>query len=297
MDSTDVNDILTFMSVVDTGSFVAGGKARGLSRSAAGKAVTRLEKRYSVRLLNRTTRALGLTEDGQGLYEHGRLILAAMETAERGIGSGAGSPRGVLRLTVPDAFGRRHVLPVAHRYLAAWPDVQLEMSFSDQVSSLVEEGFDLAIRIGVTDPSPGLVIRTLMRDELMLCAAPSYLTRKGEPASVEHLTRHDLLSHARHNARLNWRLQEPDGTHMVAQGHSRLRLDSGEALREAALAGMGIALLPAFLVDEDIAAGRLHRLLATASAGSIPVIALYPHKRHLEAKVRQFIDMLAAALA
>lgn len=297
MDASDVNDILTFMSVVETGSFVAGGRARGLSRSAAGKAVARLETRLSVRLLDRTTRALRLTDDGRTLLRHAETLRAAMDAAERSVAREDGDPRGTLRLTVPDAFGRRHILPSVRRFLDAWPDVQVEMSVSDRVSSLVEDGFDLAIRIGATDPGAGLIMRTLMQDELILCAAPSYLARIPAPSTPESLGRHDLLFHATHNARLHWRLQAPDGTWTRAQGRSRLRLDSGEALREATLAGMGIALLPAFLVGDDISAGHLTRVLPAVSAGTVQIVALYPHRRLLDPKVRRFIDHLAAELA
>lgn len=297
MDSSDVNDLLIFMAVIEAGSFVAGGKTLGLSRSAAGKAVARLEKRFSVRLLNRSTRALHLTEEGRLLYAHAGAIRDAMDALERRLEPDSGYPRGVLRLAVPDAFGRKLVLPVVGRYLEAWPEVQLEMSFSDRISNIVEDGFDLAIRIGVTDPNPGLISRTIMRDELLLCAAPAYLARKGVPATAEQLSTHELLFHASHNERLNWHLREQDGQWMRAQGRSRLRLDSGEALRDAALAGMGIALLPRFLVGEDITAGRLRHLLPSGSPGSVPIVALYPHKRHLEAKVRRFIDLLVETLS
>lgn len=297
MNSSDVNDILIFMSVLDSGSFVAGGRALGLSRSAAGKAVARLETRFATRLLNRTTRALSLTDDGRSLYAAGQGIREAMDAAERSIGPASGQPRGVLRVTVADAFGRRLVLPVVRHYLEAWPDMQVEMSFSDHVAGIVEDGFDLAIRIGVTDPSPGLISRVILRDPVRLCASPAYLERRGQPASTEHLTRHDLLFHARSNERMTWHLQEADGTSVVAQGRSRLRLDSGEALRDAALAGMGIGLLPGFLVDDDVQAGRLRLLLPSVNAGTVSIVALYPHRRHLEGKVRHFIDMLVAALA
>ncbi len=296
MNAADLNDLLIFMAVVEAGSFVAGGKTLGLSRSAAGKAVARLETRFAARLLNRTTRAVSLTEEGRVLYGQGQSIREAMDAAERSMGQGAALPRGILRLTVPDAFGRRIVLPIARQFLADWTDMQMEISFSDHVANIVEDGFDLAIRIGVTEAPAGFISRTLIRERALLCAAPAYLAAHGEPGTVEQLSTHDLLFHAHHNQRLHWRLEEADGTSVRAMGRSRLRLDNGEALRTAALDGMGIALLPEFLVGEDIAAGRLHRVLPDVDAGMVPIVTLYPHKRLLEPRVRRFLDLLVALL-
>lgn len=297
MNGSEVNDVLLFLSVVESGSFVAGGRAFGLSRSAAGKAIARLEARFAARLLNRTTRALDLTDAGRRLYEHGVAIRGAVDATEALAKGGSGTPRGVLRVTLPDALGRRVMLPLLRRYLDAWPEVQLEVSFSDRVSSLVEEGFDLAIRIDVSSPDRSLVARTLMTEEAVLVAAPAYLESRGRPASIEHLGAHDLLFFASRSERQGWRLREADGTWARAQGRSRLRVDSGAALRDAALAGMGIALLPWCLVEDDVAAGALQRVLPRATAGTVKVVALYPHKRLLEPKVRRLVDLLASALA
>ena len=296
MNASDVNDLLIFTAVADAGSFVAGGRSLGLSRSAAGKAVARLEARFAARLFNRTTRALRLTQAGQELLHHAQAIRAAMDAAERSIGAPGGDPKGVLRLAAPDAFGRRVLLPLAAQFLKQWPDLQLEMSFSDQLTNLVEDGFDLAIRIGVSEPPPGLISRTLLRAPTLLCAAPDYLSRMGTPQNSEQLTRHELLFHASRNERLHWRLEEPDGTVSRAQGRSRMRLDNGEALREAALAGLGITLLPTFLVADDLASGRLLRVLPEVRTSEVPIVALYPHRRHLEPNIRAFIDLLVANL-
>ncbi|MEM9631881.1 MAG: LysR family transcriptional regulator [Pseudomonadota bacterium] len=292
MIGSKVNDILVFLAVVETGSFVAGGKAFGLSRSTAGKAIARLESRYGVRLLNRTTRALDLTEEGRRLYEHGQAIRETIEATDDSLSGDTGVPRGTLRITAPDALGRRLLLPTVYRYLDLWPETQIEMSFSDRVDSVVDEGFDLSIRIGVSPPDQGIIMRTLLQAQVLLCASPSYLDELGRPLSVEQLSRHDLLQFAGRGERQVWHLQEEDGTWVRAQGRIRLRFDSAEALREAALAGMGIALLPRLLVDRDIANGRLEGVLPRVNLGSVPIIALYPHKRLLESRVRHFIDML-----
>ncbi|SFQ67259.1 DNA-binding transcriptional regulator, LysR family [Roseivivax halotolerans] len=208
-----------------------------------------------------------------------------------------GDPRGDLRISAPDALGRRLVLPVVKRFLEKWPEVQVEMSLSDGVTDLVSDGADLAVRIGVSMPNPGLICRTLRQEPLVLCASPTYLSRTNLPTRVEHLSRHALLFHTSQNTRQNWHLKEADGTWVRASGRSRLRLDSGEALREAALADLGVALLPKCIVQGDLADGRLQRVLPEGDTGSVEIMALYPHKRMLEAKVRHFVDMLAADLA
>lgn len=291
-----MNDILVFLSVVETGSFVAGGKALGLSRSTAGKAVARLEEVYGVRLLNRTTRALDLTEEGRSLYEHGQAIRAAMEAADESVAGDPTTPRGMLRITAPDGLGRRLLLPTVYRYLEAWPHTQIEMSFSDRVDSVVEKGFDLSIRIALQSPEQGFVVRTLMRSEALLCAAPSYFETRDRPLNAEHLSRHDLLQFASRHERQPWLLQEEDGTSFRVQGRVRLRCDSGEALREAALAGRGIALLTRIMVGQDITEGRLEQVLPKVTFGAVPIVALYPHRRLLDARVRRFIDMLSEDL-
>lgn len=293
MIGSKVNDILVFLSVVETGSFVAGGKAFGLSRSTAGKAVARLEEGYGARLLNRTTRALDLTEEGRSLYEHGQTIRAAIEAADDSIAGDPGVPRGTLRVTAPDAIGRRLLLPTVRRFLEHWPEMQIEMSFSDRVDSIVEKGFDLSIRVGVHPPDQGFIVRTLLQAQVLLCASPSYFEKRDRPLNVEQLSRHDLLQFASRGERQGWRLQEEDGNWIRAQGRVRLRLDSAEALREAALAGLGIALLPRLLVRTDVAEGRLEHVLPRVNLGTVPIIALYPHKRLLEPRVRRFIDMLS----
>lgn len=296
MIGSKVNDILLFLSVVETGSFVAAGKMFGLSRSTAGKAIARLEEGYGARLLNRSTRALDLTEEGKRLYEHGQAIREAIEAADESIAQDSGVPRGVLRITAPDALGRRLLLPTVRQYLETWPETQIEMSLSDRVDNIIEKGFDLAIRIGVSAPDQGFIARTLMRDEAILCAAPDYFEGRDRPLTVEQLTRHDLLQFASRGERQGWHLQEEDGTRVRAQGQVRLRLDSAEALRAAALDGLGIALLPRLLVGPDIAEGRLERVLPQLRHGQVPILALYPHKRLLEPRVRRFIDMLGEDL-
>ncbi|KYF93374.1 LysR family transcriptional regulator [Sorangium cellulosum] len=292
----NLGDILVFMAVVEEGSFIAGGQAMGLTRSAAGKAVNRLEDRLGVRLLNRTTRALSLTDEGRVFHDRGLQVLAAVDDAEASVAGRSGTPRGLLRLTVPDAFGRLVVLPLLRRYLEAWPDLQVEVSFTDRLADIVEEGFDLAVRIGEAPPDTRLVSRVIARYKAMLCASPSYLAERGEPLSLDALAGHDCLIFSSRNRRQSWRFVGDDGAWVKAQGRSRLRLDSGEALRDAAVAGLGIAFLPDFLVAEDVAAGRLQQVLPDLEAEEVKIVTIYPTRRLLEPRVRRFIDLMVEEL-
>ena len=292
MIGSKVNDILIFLSVVEAGSFVAGGQSFGLSRLAAGKAIARLEKGYGARLLNRTTRSLDLTEEGHGLYDQALGIRDAIAAADASVAGTAGSPSGTLRLAAPDALGRRLVLPTVRRFLDTWPDTKVVMSLSDRIDNLVDTGFDLAIRVGATLPDASFISRVVWKDRPVLCASPAYLDQSGRPTTIEHLTRHDLLRFSSRGERQGWRLREDNGSWVRAQGQVRLSLDSAEALREAAQSGAGIALLPSLLVSDDLEDGRLERVLPDTDCGEAPIVALYPHKRMLEPRVRRFIDLL-----
>ncbi|MCB5200494.1 LysR family transcriptional regulator [Loktanella sp. TSTF-M6] len=297
MADSKVNDILLFMSVAAAGNFASAGRAFGLSRSTAGKAVTRLEDRYGVRLLNRTTRAVSLTEAGQRLFAQGEAIQAAIAEADACLDTVDGIPKGTLRITAPDALGRRIILPVVARFQKTWPDVRFEISFSDTVSRIIEDGFDLAIRVGVTTPDATLISRTLMVEKTVLCASPVYLTNRDAPRNVDQLSSHDLLQFSSVAKRQAWSLQDPSSFPGNVSGRVPLRMDSAEGLRAAALAGMGIALLPMVLVKDDLQAGRLLRVLPDVDCGEVPIIALYPHKKFLEPRVRRFIDALVSDLA
>lgn len=293
MTGSKIQDILVFLAVVEAGSFVVGGRRFGLSRSTAGKAIARLEDRYGARLLNRSTRSMSLTDEGRALYARGEAIRAAVDAADLTLSdTDGGTPRGTLRITAPDALGRKLLLPTLHRYLAAYPEVRCDLSLSDRRGRLIEDGHDLALRIGVTAPDDGLMSRTLRHEPALLCAAPSYLDARGRPATVEHLGPHDLLMFAADGSRQEWRLGTPEEGWTIARGQVRLRIDNAEGLREAALAGMGITLLPRSLVDQDLHSGRLEQVLPKVDSGQVPILVLYPHKRLLEPRVRHFIDML-----
>ncbi|GLT11228.1 LysR family transcriptional regulator [Sulfitobacter porphyrae] len=235
-----------------------------------------------------------MTEEGQRLYKQGLAIQAAIADADMSMAGGEGIPRGTLRIAAPDALGRRLLMPVVRQFQQDWPEVRFEISFSDTLRHIIKEGFDLAVRIGVTLPDTSLISRTLMTDRPVLCASPSYLDGRETPNRIDHLSTHDLLQFSSVGQRQVWVLQDATEFWSNAPGQVTLRLDNAEALREAALAGMGIALLPSTLVKDDLAAGALVRILPDVATGEVPIVALYPHKRFLEPRVRRFIDMLAA---
>ncbi len=296
MTARSLNEIVIFMAVADAGSFARGGRTMGLTGSAASKAVARLEARLGVRLLHRNSRAVSLTSEGERFRESGRAILEAIEEAEASIAVPDGKPRGLLRLSVPDAFGRRVIMPLVSEYLERWPDVRIDIDFSDRPVDLVEEGFDLAIRIGGESAPDGLVARVVGEYPVWICAAPSYLERRGHPPHVEALSEHDCILFRSRTRTQEW-FGQPDGEHgdkLLAYG--RLRMNSAEAIRTAALSGLGIALLPAFLVEDDLSTGHLVRLFPELGVQTVRILCLYPSRRLVDPRVRTFIDDVSAAL-
>lgn len=292
----NLNDILVFVAAVEGGSISAGGEATGLTRSAAGKAITRIESRLGVRLLHRTTRILNLTEEGRTFHEHSLRILETVAQAEASVAGSKGTPRGLLRLTAPQTYGRRIVLPLIQRYLDEWPGIQVEASFADREADIIEEGFDLAIRIGRAISDKQLVSRVIARHRTVMVASPAYLAAHGTPSAIDDLAQHDGLLFSSRGRRQAWSHRQADRTWVKAPVRSRLRLDSGSAIRDAANAGYGIALLPDFLIADDLEAGRLVQVLPEFNSGGIEILAIYPSKRLLEPRVRRFIDLVVSEL-
>lgn len=292
-----LNEIVIFMAVADAGSFARGGRAMGLTGSAASKAVARLEARLGVRLLHRNSRAVSLTSDGERFREGGRHILEAVDEAEASIAAPDGKPRGLLRLSVPDAFGRRVIMPLVSSYLDHHPEVRIDIDFSDRPVDLVEEGFDLAIRIGGESAPDGIVSRVVAEYPVLFCAAPSYLACRGHPGHAEALSEHECILFRSGTRTQEWFGQLGDEHIDKLLAHGRLRMNSAEAIRVAALSGLGIALLPSFLVDDDLSAGYLVRLFPQIGTQTVRILCLYPSRRLVDPRVRTFIDIVSAALS
>ncbi len=292
----DLGALRVFVAIAESGSFSAGGRARGLTRSAAGKAVARLEAHLGTRLFHRTTRRLSLTVDGQRLHERCVQILQDLAEAEASIRQDAPQPTGTLRLTVPEIYGRAVVLPFLSRFLDQWPALDVEVSFTDRIVDLIEEGFDLSIRLGEVAHDSQLIARVVEQAQGGLYASPAYLERFGIPATPGDLARHQRLIYGLSPRPGSWTLAAPDGVPVAIEGGRLFRFDSGEAIREAAIHGMGIAFLPSSLMETDVNAGRLAKLLPNLQGSTLPIQVIYPSRKHLAAKIRQFIDGLVEYL-
>lgn len=297
-----ITDIVAFVRVAEARSFTAAAEQLGLSRSAVGKCVARLEGRLGVRLLHRTTRSVSPTDEGEAFRARCVRILGDLDEAETAMASRSGRPRGRLRLDLPVSFGRLHVLPLVHRFMALWPDVVVNVTFNDRFVDLVEDGVDLAVRIGGEEDSR-LVARVLAPHRLATCATPDYLARHGAPETPDDLGRHSCLAFTHAGRPSDWRFRiGPGGNGGTASGsvravgvHGRFCASNAEALRDAALAGCGIGQLATFLVGEDLRAGRLVPVLAAYAVDGAPVRAVYPTGRHLSPKVRRLIDLIIDA--
>jgi len=286
-----INDIAAFVAAAETGSFVAAARVRAMTRSGIAKSVSRLENRLGVRLFNRTTRSLGLTDSGSAFFERYSEILSDLEDAEFSLSSGYGEPQGMFRLTAPATFGRVMILPLLNQFLNDWPRLRAEASLTDRVNDIIADGFDLAIRIGEMRENTSLIARTIATQRDIVVGSPAYLDGRQPPRAPEDLTQHNCLSYVNAGQHRAWRFSM-SGEVIAIRPKARLALDGGEVLRDAAISGAGLAFLPTYLVNEDIAAGRLREVLADFAAPPIPISAIYPSRRHLAPKVRKFIDLV-----
>ncbi len=288
-----MKDINAFVHVAEAKSFTAAAERIGMSRSAVGKSVLRLEDRLGVRLLQRTTRSVSLTGEGAVFHERCIRILADIDEAEMSMLSHSQAPRGRLRLELPVSFGRLHVLPVVSQFMGKWPEISVNVSFNDRYVDLIDEGVDLAIRLGGSDDSR-LMTRLLAPHRLVTCASPAYLASRGIPQDIEQLADHSCLAFIHGGRPVEWRFNISGQIRSVAI-NGRFSATNAEALRDATLAGYGIARLATFLISDDLYAGRLLPILDDLSSDGPSVRAVYPSSRHLSPKVRAFIDELLSA--
>lgn len=282
--------LAVFARVVQARSFSAAATQLGLSKSAVSKHIARLEEHLNARLLNRTTRRLSLTEVGAAFYERCTKVLAEVEEAEQMVTQLQTEPRGILRLSLPLAFGVLHIAPLLPAFLAQYPQVRVELAFNDPLPDPAATAFDVALRVGgLADSS--LKARRLAPCRYVVCATPAYLDRYGIAQTPGDLERHNcLLDRLRPAA--EWSFQDTDGGQQTVRVNGTVQADNTLALRELALHSAGIALLPTFAVSTDLVAGRLHLLLPDYQPLSSAIHALYPQTRHLTPKVRAFIDFL-----
>jgi len=296
MELNRIGDIAAFVAAVNAGSFTLAAKATGLTRSAVGKSIVRLENQMGVRLLNRTTRRLSLTDEGALMFERSRAVLDDLEELDALMATRRLRPTGTLKLTAPLSLGQRLVLPVLDSFLGKWPELQANVTFSDRFVDIIEEGFDVAIRIGEPKQDTRIITRTLGWQHMVTCAAPAYLARRGTPQHPAQLPGHDTIFFVNAERRRSWRFGTPDGEY-VFEGPGRLNIDSSEAMRASAIAGFGLVNLPRYLFEDALRDGSLVTVLDEFAAPPEPIRVMYPSKRQLSPRVRGFVDVLAEELA
>lgn len=282
-----------FAAVVETGSFAAASDRLDMSRAMTSKYVAHLEEHLGTRLLQRTTRKLTLTESGASYYERCVQILADISEAEEGALHLTEAPRGTLRLTVPVSFGILHMGPVISSYMTHYPDVKVDILVTDRRVDLLEEGLDLAIRIGAL-PESGLVAKKFASDRVVICGSPAYLQRHGTPKTPAELAQHNCLIYSYAATGDEWKMDGPGGQHMVKVSGT-LRATSGDMVKLAALGDVGLICQPLFLCGEDLRNGRLVEVLPEYKSSELGIYAVYPSRKHLSAKVRTFVDFIADA--
>ena len=297
-DNPDLFDGVTvFLEVVRTGGFARAAEELGLTRSAVGKAVARLEGRLGTRLFHRTTRAHSLTEDGQIYHERCLRALHELQSAQAQMESGRSTAAGRLRVTMPVLFGRYCAAPILLQLAREHPELELHLNFTDRHVDLAAEGFDLAIRMGALGAeSEGLRARKLVAFHKVVCAAPAYLAAHGKPQTLADLSHHTLL-HYRHADRVHvWKLLDASGRTAPVALHSRFLLDDLEVIADAAEQGMGLAWLPEWLVRARLDRGVLTEVLADIAGEVMTSYALWPSAQHTSLRVRLAVDALVEKL-
>ena len=288
-------EMRVFAGVVDAGSFVGAADALGMSKAAVSRHVSDLEQRLGVRLMQRTTRKLSLTQEGEVFLARCRDILASIEESEAELSTRAASASGLLKVSVPVSFATQHLAPLWSDFLAAHPRLTLDVHLADRVVDLVDEGFDLAVRIARL-PDSSLVSRKLAATRLVLCAAPSYLRRRGTPTHPDDLAAHDVIGYSLLSTPGQWLLQGPDGP-VTVKIRPRLWTNNGDTSVAAAVRGAGIDLQPTFLIADELADGRLVQVLPAWQAVELGIYAVYPSRKFVLPKVRALVNFLAASFA
>lgn len=280
-----------FTQVVNAGGFAAAARQMGMSRSAVNKLVIALENELGVQLLHRSTRVVTPTETGLAFHERCIEILASVEEAERSVAQLQAEPKGRLRVNAPMSFGTMHLAPALTDFLVQYPDLQVQLTLSDRFVDPIEEGFDVTIRIAKPQATASLIVHPLATTERVLCAAPDYLKAHGTPVQPEDLRQHSCLHYGQLTTENHWTLIGAAGEQTISvQGV--LCSNNGEVLRDAALRGLGVTLLPRFIVGQDLQQGRLQAVLPSYQPSALTISVIYPVNRHLSTKVRLLVDFL-----
>jgi DNA-binding transcriptional LysR family regulator len=291
----DLNEIVVFARVVETGSFTAAAQSLGLPKSTVSRKVAQLEERLDARLLQRTTRKLNLTEIGRAYYERCQRIVADIAAAEQLVADLQEAPRGLLRITAPVDVGGLYLGCIVADFLSTAPDIQIELVLSDRVFDLVDERLDLAIRFGPL-PDSSLVARRLGGITSYVVAAPSYVARRGAPTRPEEVAQHDVIAFVPITRMRLWTLRGPGDAQTEITPINRMSANGMFAVREAVRSGAGISLLPDFAVSQELASGSLVRVMPEWRGSDGELFAVYPSTRNLSPKLRVFLDFLTAKL-
>ena len=279
-----------FCSVIENGSLAEAARSLNISPSVVSKQLSGLEDRLSVRLLNRTTRRVSITEVGSAYYERCKRIIADVDEAEFAVSRSQTVPRGLLKITAPSTFAHRHVAPHLPRFIDRHPEVELQLHVNDRIVDLVDEGVDLAIRIAHLKDS-SLIARRLAPNHRSIVATPEYLKNWGIPRSPDDLLHHALVTWPPGNPINDWHFVV-DGKERLQRTRSTIAMNNGDSILSTVLAGGGLAMLAAFMTGEFVQAGRLLPVLENYVREDVPIYAVYPSSRHLSPKVRAFVDFL-----
>jgi LysR family transcriptional regulator, regulator for bpeEF and oprC len=292
----DLKALAIFVKVGERRSFVRAARELGITQSGVSNAISRLEDQLGLRLLARTTRSVGLTEDGAAFLERCRRILADLEEAEQVLTQARLAPRGRLRVDLPVSFGRIKVVPLLGDLQARFPELQLEVTFTDRYIDLVEEGVDVTVRIGALQDS-SLIARRLSESQLRIAGSPDYFARHGRPQAPEDLLRHHCLPFTLRDTRIprDWYLRR-DGADSPFTPNAAMSFNDGSAIVAAACAGYGLVQMNDYTTDDAIAAGMLEPVLEAFNPSPTPIWLVYPAGRHLSPKVRAFADFMAERL-
>jgi DNA-binding transcriptional LysR family regulator len=281
-----------FTQVVDAGGFAAAARVLGLSRSTVNKLVIALENDLGVQLFHRSTRQVTPTATGQAFYERCLTLLADLEEAERAVTRQQIEPKGKLRVNAPMTFGRLHLAPAIAQFMRQYPDLDIQLTLEDRFIDPLEEGYDVVVRIGTPTDGAALVVRPLSAVRLFLCAAPDYLQQEGIPKSLLDLRDRPCLYYGNLTPRPQWKFLDPEGQEQVITVKSRLYSNNGEVLKEAAIQGLGIAILPEFIIADALQEGQLQTFLCDYRPPDLTLCLLYPASRHLSIKLRLLTDFL-----
>lgn len=291
-----LRSITSFIAVVESGSFVAAAQRMHSSKAAVSRYIQELETYLDVRLLQRSTRRISLTEAGRDYYQRTKQIMAYLDDADSSVGANNARLVGNIRINAALTFGTRYLAPLWAEFMARHPAITLDVELNDRQVDLLEEGFDLAIRIGnLADSS--LVSRRLANSHAVLCASPAYLEKHGIPAKPEDLTHHQVIAYSYLPTGDIWHFHSADGSERAISVKAKMHTNNGDTIRAVVLAGHGIALQPIFQVGPDIKEGKLVTFLSEWSGPTFGIHAVYPSRKHLSLKVKTLIDYLAEKLA